>query len=39
VLRRAAETLKQQSVDPSVSSAARQTAEDALMELYLEAVA
>ena len=39
VLRRAAETLKQQSVDPSLSSAARQTAEDALMELYLEATA
>jgi DNA repair exonuclease SbcCD nuclease subunit len=39
VLRRAAETLKQQSVDPSLSAAARQTAEDALMELHLEATA
>lgn len=39
VLRRAAETLKQRSVDPSLSPAARQTAEDALMELYLEATA
>lgn len=39
VLRRAAEALKLQAADPSLSAAARQTAEDALMELYLEAVA
>jgi hypothetical protein len=39
VLRRAAETLKQRLVDPSLPPAERQTAEDSLMTLYLEATA
>ena len=39
VLRRAAETLKERSVDPALALAERQTAEDALMTLYLEATA
>ncbi|MGZ8309097.1 MAG: metallophosphoesterase family protein [Rhodoplanes sp.] len=39
VLRRAAETLKERSVDPALALAGRQTAEDALMTLYLEATA
>ncbi len=37
VLRRVAETLKQRMAEPSLAPAERQTAEDALMTLYLEA--
>lgn len=39
VLRRAAETLRQRAGDETLARATRQTAEDALMTLYLEATA
>ncbi|MDC7786139.1 DNA repair exonuclease [Rhodoplanes sp. TEM] len=39
VLRRVAETLKARAADPALTAAERQTAEDALLALYLEATA